>query len=102
MLVDVEPLQRLLDLARLVERALREEVVHPHAEALERAAHALEHQLDAPPRQLLGVAFGRALDALGELAHVVALVAVVRRLLAARPRLDRLAEARTWLPASFT
>ena len=74
-----------------------------HAEALERRAHVLEHQLDAAPRQLVGVGIGRALDPLGELAHVVALVAVLGRLLAARARawIDS-PKRRTWLPGSFT
>ncbi len=92
-LVHIQPLERLLDLARLVQGALREELVHPHAEAVQGRAHALEHQLDPPARHLLRLALGGALDALGQLAHVVPLVAVLRRLLAPRPRLDRLAEA---------
>ena len=44
-------------------------------------------------RQLVRVRVGRAVDPLGQLGHVVALVAVLRRLLAARARPDRLAEA---------
>ena len=50
--------------AGLVERALGEEAVHAHPEALEGRAHSVEHQLDAAPGQLVGVGLRRALDPL--------------------------------------
>ena len=58
----------------------------------ERPADPLDQELDALRGELGGAALRGARDLLGELAHVVALVAVLRRLLAARPGQDRRAE----------
>ena len=54
-----------LDRAAVVQAALGEEAVEPHAEALERRAHLLEHQLDAAPRERVEV---RGVEALGRAA----------------------------------
>ena len=94
-LVDVaaEALDRGLDVAALVELPLGEELVHVHAEVGQRRAHSLEHQLDAALGEIVRLHVGRAVDPLRQLGHVVAAVAVLRRLLAPGARPDRLAEA---------
>src|SRR5213076_10865 len=82
-----------LDGAALVQRELREEAAGVDAAAGERGADLVEHELDAARRQLRRIRVRGALDARGQLADVVAEVAVLRRLLAAGPGADRLAEA---------
>jgi hypothetical protein len=93
-LVDVlaELPDRALDRAVVVHRALREEAVEVDPEPLQRALDPLHHVLHAQHRELVRVALGRAVDFGGELGDVVALVAALRRLLAAGARPDRLAE----------
>ena len=71
---------------------LAEEDVVLDAVGAQRRLDALEHQLDADARELVGVHLGGARDLRGQLADVVALVAALGHLLAARPRADRLAE----------
>jgi len=63
------------------------------AEALQRRAHLLEHELDALAGELLGGPVRGVRDARGEVGDVVAVVAVLRRLLPAGTGADRLAEA---------
>ena len=92
---------RLLDLCErprdpvaLVQGALREEAVEVHAEPLERLPDLLHHQLEAAAREgveIRGVdPFGT--QPLGELGHVLALVAPLGDRLAGHPRRDRAPE----------
>jgi hypothetical protein len=67
-------------------------VLDVDAELVQRLLHALDHQIDAAARDDLARRRGRIRDRRGQLDDVLALVAVLRHLLAARPRLDRLAE----------
>ena len=78
LLVELDLGERLFD--ERLHLALVHPEVHVHAEALERLADALLHHLHG-----VGVE-------LGQLAHVVPLVAVGRRLLPPAPRVDRLVE----------
>ena len=71
---------------------LAEEHVEFHAVGAQHVLDALEHPLDADPGELRGVHRRGAGDLRGELADVVALVAALRDLLAARAGEDRSAE----------
>ena len=96
-----EPLAGAVPGARLalVERRLREPAVERDAVALERRADRRHHQLDAGGGELVGRLGGGVRDLCGQLGHVLALVAVLGRLLAARAGEDRSAEA-LHLPAA--
>ena len=74
-LVDaLELVQGPLHGSRLEQRALREEAIHVHAEALERRLDLLQHQLDPALGELVGIGVGGAGDALRQAGDVVALV----------------------------
>ena len=77
----------------LVERALEEPVVEADAVAVQRLADLRHQDLDAGRGELLGRLLRGAGDLLGHHGDVRALVAVLRRLLAAGAGEDRLAEA---------
>ena len=88
----VEP----LDHARHAGRAARARASSgPSAPAGARAMPCTPSRISSIPRcrQLLDVHVGGAVDRGGQLGHVVAVIAVLGRLLAARPGADRLAEA---------
>ena len=90
----LELCERPRDPVALVQGALREEAVEAHAEALERLPDLLDHQLEAAAREGLEVGgvdpFGA--QPLGELGHVLALVAALGDRLAGHPRRDRAPE----------
>jgi hypothetical protein len=75
-----------------VQRALEEPVVELDPVLGERPADPLDQEPDALDGELGGAPVRGVGDLLGELAYVVARVAVLGRLLPARPREDRLAE----------
>ena len=75
-----------------MQRGLREPGVEVDAETVQRCADALEQELDAGARDGIDVGRGRVGDALGQLGHVGALVAILGHRLPARPGLDRLAQ----------
>src|SRR3982751_6222954 len=77
----------------LVERALGEPGVEVDAVDVERGADAGDEALDAVAGERVEVHVGGAVDLGGELGDVLALVAVLGRLLAAGPGADGLREA---------
>ncbi len=90
-----EQRQRLVDRARiaLAQGALEEEGVVVHAERLERGLDALEQHRDAALGEVGGVRLRGGGDRRRQVAHVVADVAVLGRLLSPRAGLDREPEA---------
>ena len=89
-----QPLDAPLDGTRaaFVQCGLVEEDVVLDAVGAQRGLDALEHQLDADARELVGVHLGGARDLRGQPADVIADVAALGHLLPARPRANRLAE----------
>ena len=87
----LEPAEHVVHL--VVHVVLKGEAVHADAQPLQRRAHPGQDQVDPPPGQRVHVQLGGAVDLLREPGHVVALVAVLGRLLTAGARPDRLAEA---------
>jgi len=87
--------ERAVDRARraLVERTLGEPAVEVDAVGLERRADPGDDERDAALGERVGVEIGGAGDLVGELLDVLALVAVLGRLLAAGTGADRLGEA---------
>ena len=76
----------------LVKVALGEPHVEVDAEAVQRLAHVGDHQLDATAGESVDVHVGGPFDLARQVRDVVAAVAVLGHLLAARPRQDRLAQ----------
>ena len=86
--------QRVRHRARLavVQRALIRPRVEAHAKARERGGELPDHDPHRRAAELRGIGAGGARHAVGEIGHVVALIAVLGDRLPARERPDRLAQ----------